>query len=246
MLLNHTSGVRDCCGDGFDDIGYANTQRIWTVADYIARANTQQWTSTPGAAWSYSNTNDVLLGEVLTRATGQPWRQVVTERVFKRAGLVQSELPAVGNSRCLDRARGYQLLGGRLTDVTELDPSVADAAGGHAWITTPADLTRLMRALFDGRLFDRPTTFVQMLAFTAAAVPEELRTGYGLGIMRLEREGKAHLGHFGGTAGFLNFMLYQPATGVAMSGYTSTQGDVSALLIPLMDAVARIARQAAL
>ena len=41
-----------------------------------------------------------------------------------------------------DIAHGYEVLGGRLRDVTEMDASMAGAAGGHALLTTTADLAR--------------------------------------------------------------------------------------------------------
>jgi D-alanyl-D-alanine carboxypeptidase len=246
MLLNHTSGIPDSHTGDFDSLVSANPKRVWTVTDYLARANSQPRTATPGAVWSYSNTNYILLGEVLAHATGQPWRQVLTERVFKRAGLKRSELPAVGELRCIACARGYDLLDSQLVDMTEVDPSMADAAGGGAWITTTSDLVDLLRALFAGRLFDRPTTLAQMLTHTAAPVPEQLQTGYGLGITRFEVDGQVFLGHLGGTAGFLGFMLYHPATGVATSGFITTRGDLGSLLVPVLETIRSIPRPGAL
>lgn len=240
MLLSHTSGIPDCCGDDFDAAVWADPARIWTVADYLARARAKPRTQPPGAGWSYSNTNYVLLGEVLAHNTGQHWRRVVGERVFHRAGLQNSALPPVGDVRCPGCARGYGAIDGRWVDMSEIDPSMADAAGGHAWITTPTDLTRLLRAWFDGRLFDRSATLAQMLDFTPASVPEEYLTGYGLGVMRLERNGRVYLGHFGGTAGYLGFMLQERDSGVAIAGYLNGQGNLAALLLRVLDAVDQI------
>lgn len=240
MLLNHSSGIPDFADDDFNGLVMAEPTRVWTVAEYLARANAQQRSFAPGAGWAYSNTNYVLLGEVLRFATGRPWRQVVAERVFQRAGLHHSELPPPGDSRCTGCARGQENVDGRWLDLTEIDSSMADASGGHAWITTPADLAQLLRQLFAGKLFDNPATLVEMQSYLAAPAPEEFRTGYGLGLMRLEHAGHVYVGHFGGTAGFLSFMFIEPSTRIAISGYLNTTGDLAALLEPLMNAVARI------
>lgn len=240
MLLNHTSGLPEAAGDDFDLLVLANPTRTWTLDDYLARARTLPREFEPGQGWAYSNTNYLLLGAVITQATGQPWRQVVQARVFARAGLADSALPNPGDTRCTGCARGYEWIGGRYVDTTEVDPSVAEAAGGSAWISAPADLNRLLRALFASRLFDQRDTLDTMLTLIPAPLPEEAREGYGLGLMKFSLDGVVYWGHLGGTAGYNSFMLIQPASGLTVGGYINTRGDLAALLVPVLQAVAQI------
>ena len=48
------------------------------------------------------------------------------------------------------------------------------------------------------------------------------------------------VGHLGGTAGFQGFVLIHPTTGIAASGYVNRYGDLGGLIIPVLDAIARI------
>lgn len=240
MLLNHTSGIPEFSDEAFDALVLSDPLHVWTLDELLDRAFSHPVTFPPGAGWSYSNTNYTLLGEIVTRATGRPWRHVVRDRVFARARLSRSVLPAEGDARCPRCARGYELVDGALVDITEVDPSMAGAAGGDALITTTSDLARFLDALFAGELFDEPATLQLMLELTPAPVPEEAQTHYGLGIVRDELNGVEMFGHLGGTAGFQGFMFYQPSTGVTLTGYMNTRGDLGAFLIPVLDAVSRI------
>src|SRR5262249_20613633 len=101
-----------------------------------------------------------------------------------------------------DIAHGYQPVNGRLIDATDIDSSMAGAAGGHALLTTTADLTRFLRALLAGKLFQRPETLREMRTFVPAADPTG-RVGYGLGLERYVLPGGVELvGHMGTTGGY--------------------------------------------
>lgn len=240
MLLNHTSGLPDSVSGDFDSLVLAKPRRIWSLHDYLDRANVRRRAFAPGTGWAYSNTNYLLLGEVLAFVTGQPWRKVVSDQVFSRAGLLHSSLPPVGNALCTGCARGYHRVGNRLLDITEVDPSMAGAAGGGAWLTTAADLSRFLRALFAGQLFSKPETLALMTSFVPVHLAEEAQTGYGLGLARYETNGVKFWGHLGGTAGFNGFMLYQPETGLILSGYINNLGELGALIAPSLDVLGTI------
>ena len=243
MLLDHTSGLPDCAENDFDKLMLANPTRSWSLAEYLHRSSSRPRTHQPGKHWSYSNTNYLLLGEVLFFATGMPWRQVVADRVFAPAGMRSSVLPSVGMVACSDCARGYERVGDQTKDTTEMDTSMLGAAGGGAWITTTADQTRFVKALFEGRLFKNRESLEQMLAFLSAPSPVEGRTGYGLGVMRLEVGGVTYWGHLGGTAGFTAYMLYQPETGMAIGGAINIRGDLGALILPVLETLQRLPRK---
>jgi D-alanyl-D-alanine carboxypeptidase len=148
-------------------------------------------------------------------------------------------LPDPGNVECLACAHGYIAMEGGMLDCTNVDPSMAGASGGHALISTAADLARLLEQLQAGAFFERAETLDTMLAFQPAPDPQKHLIGYGLGIMQIEAGGDVVIGHLGGTAGYTSFMLYVPATDRYMSGFMNVMGDPSAVLLPV---VARLAQ----
>ena len=110
-------------------------------------------------------------------------------------------------------------------------------------MTTTADQTRFVKALFEGRLFKSRESLEQMLAFLPASSPDEGWTGYGLGVMRFDVGGVTYWGHLGGTAGFTAYMLYQPETGIAISGAINIRGDLGALMRPVLETLQRLPRK---
>ena len=61
--------------------------------------------------------------------------------------------------------------------------------------------------------------------------------------MRLEVGGVTYWGHLGGTAGFTAYMLYQPETGIAISGAINIRGDIGALMRPVLETLQRLPRK---
>ncbi len=240
MLLNHTSGIPEFSDDELDAVVLRDPERVWPLDELLSRALARPPRFEPGAEFAYSNTNYSLLGLVLEQATAQPWRTVLRERVFARAQLRSSTLPEEGDSRCSGCARGYHPFEDTLIDITEGDPSMAGAAGGEALLTTPGDMAQLLRALAHGELFDDPKTLDLMLTFADAPIPEELQTGYGLGIARYRQGDVEIFGHLGGTAGYQGFVLYWPATDTVASGYLNAYGGLGDLIVPVLGAVERL------
>jgi D-alanyl-D-alanine carboxypeptidase len=239
MLLDHTSGLPEFSTEEFDAGIAEDPTHVYSFDELLEVALAQPMRA-PGSGWYYSNTNYILLGRILEQTTGEPWRTTVRERVFARAKLEESELPEPGNSLCNGCSRGYHPLGGELVDLTEVDPSMAGASGGGAFVTTPADLVKLLVSLAEGRLFDDPATLDLMRDFVDAPIPAEAQTGYGLGLQRFAVGDVEFIGHLGGTAGFQGFVLYQPDSAVAVAGYMNRMGDLGAFILPVLEAVSRV------
>jgi D-alanyl-D-alanine carboxypeptidase len=234
MLLNHTSGIPDFLSVDVRMAAAADQAHIWTLDELLTSSAKQPPTGAPGEAHSYSNTNYVLLGEILRAKTGRDWREVVTEYVMKRAKMTQSSLPLPGDREMpAPVIRGYLDIGNGPVDFTRMDPSMADAAGGHALITTPADLTIFLEALLAGKLFDRPATLHQMLAFLPGVDDESPQTEYGLGVQVSEMNGVRFIGHMGRTAGYWGFTWYVPKTGYYFTGQMNRDNDLGAFAFPI-------------
>lgn len=240
MVLSHTAGIPEPIDAAFHAAVFANPTKIWTLDDYLTLSASHPRPFAPGAGWAYSNMDYILAGEILSAATGRSWREVVTRRVFDRARLTHSSLPQPGHAECPGCARGYEATPTGLVDLTEVDPSMASAAGGSALITTTEDLARFLRALLAGELFDRPDTLALMTSFVTAPLPQEGQVGYGLGLAHIQFAGVDLIGHYGSTAGYNGFMLEDTATGVVFAGAANRDPALAQLVPPLIEAESRL------
>lgn len=203
-LLNHTSGLGDTAsGEAHDADVLAHPGRLRSEQEYLDTAVLAG--QRPPGEHTYANTNYILLGLVIDRTTGRPWREELRQRLFVRLDLRDSSLPDPSD---LDIpapfAHGYEALQGLgLVDVSRISPSMAGAAGGHALVTTSADLARFAAALFSGELYRLPGTLAQMLRFVPGEPIGDMAYAYGLGVMRHQLpDGTVLLGHGGSTAGY--------------------------------------------
>ncbi|WP_234320378.1 serine hydrolase domain-containing protein [Streptomyces sp. SBT349] len=148
--------------------------------------------------WGYSNTNYVLAGMIIERATGTTWEQQVHERVIEPLGLDHTLTP--GTSAYVPRptATAYLRFPGH-EELTDTTLSVSPEADG-AIISTATDMNTFLRALMDGTLLEP-----EQLAAMKSTVPAEdfygPGTGYGMGIAWAPRCGDGEgLWFHGGTS----------------------------------------------
>ena len=156
QLLDHTSGIADYCSvPGITLCANPDPGRRWTPEELVAIGVGAPPTFPPGRGWSYTNTDYLLLGMIIERATGRTLGAEYERRIFRPLGLDETSFPT-GTSMPRPIGRGYNVLG-RGTwppDVTATSPTIAGAAG--AMVSTPGDLQTFMRALLRGRLVSRP------------------------------------------------------------------------------------------
>lgn len=184
-LLDQTSGIADYLDTLAlpPDPGFlADRHRTWTAAELIARATAQPSSPVqPGERFSYSNTNYLLLGEVIEAATGRSYAQEIERRIIRPLRLRGTSLPGTTERIPGPHPHGYVPItsddGERLVDYTESNPSVM-GAGGEI-ISTAADLTRFYAALLRGRLLP-PRLLHEMTSPGVDGSP------YGLGLFLLD------------------------------------------------------------
>jgi len=237
MLLNHTSGIADFMIEAVYAEIVANPAKIWEADEWLDIAGAQEPNFAPGDSWAYCNTEYVLLGLVIEQATGQSWRQEVRERVIEELNLENTLLPEPGDTSIpIDHARGYHDVGGELVDFTGVDPSMAGAAGGHALVTTTADLVQFLDAVLAGELFQNAETLDEMLVFVDAPYMGG-QVGYGLGMVKYMLPGGVEmLGHSGGTAGYRCLVRHIPAQGITISmAMTNMESDPTLILFSVLE-----------
>lgn len=181
-LLGHTSGLHDYqetlpMPPSADFL--AVVSRTWTPAELVDRAVTQPTTSAPGAAYHYSSTGYVLLGEIIEAVTGRPYATEIEHRIIRPLGLNATSVPGTSSTIPGPHPHGYVPIASdgatRLVDLTRMNPSVMGASGEI--ISTPRDLDVFFAALLRGHLLP-PRLLAEMLAPSVPGGP------YGLGLFR--------------------------------------------------------------
>ena len=209
-LINQTGGVRDYWDDEFTEAVIADTTKQWRPEELVAHAAEGAPAGSPddGDA-DYSNTNYVLLGLIIEKATGSPLADVLRARVFEPLKMSQTASWEEGILR--PEADGYLPDGDGLVDVTGVDLSVSWAAGGL--ISTVEDVATLTKAaVLGGGVLSDATHSSVMTTFT----PWEDGLDYGLGIMRVTAFGNPVFGHMGDGPGYASLSLYDPTAGISV------------------------------
>ena len=88
-LLTHSSGLGDFLF--VPQLLSANRAKYRTIADFLPLLKDDKPSFTPGTKWRYSNTGFLLLGAILEKVEGAPYDSVIARRVFRRAGMTETE-----------------------------------------------------------------------------------------------------------------------------------------------------------
>ncbi|MET8676305.1 serine hydrolase domain-containing protein [Streptomyces sp. NPDC004647] len=207
-LLNHTSGIYNYTEDpGFTEKVFGkgfleHRYDTYTPRQLVRIAMRHQPSFEPGTGWSYSNTNYVLAGMIVEKATGRSYAGEIQRRVIRPLGLRSTTLPGTSVTPPGPHGRAYSKLydespDATVHDVTDLNPSLAGAAG--EMISSAGDLNRFYSSLLRGRLLpDRQLK--EML--TTVPTGEPGLDAYGLGISPMKLScGVKVWGHGGGIHG---------------------------------------------
>jgi D-alanyl-D-alanine carboxypeptidase len=250
MLLNHTSGLPDFMEQAKPAI-VAQLDKVWDAEAFLDLAAAEPPLFAPGASERYSNTNYLLLGLIIEKVTGQPWRQEIVRRIFEPLGLQDTFLPAPEETSIPGaHAHGYADFGSGIIDATDAtNASVVGAAGGQSLVTTAPDLARFLDALLAGRLFRKSETLAAMLDFGKIAADQfppgdplgKILIGYGLGLMEASYgSGLTAIGHSGDTpGGYHAFVFRFPDKAITISGVVNAP-DPSAGFLELMPRVLKV------
>jgi D-alanyl-D-alanine carboxypeptidase len=194
-LANMTSGVFDYTADpGFIRAFIANPARKWTGPELIAFGLRHPANFQPGAEYEYSNTNTLLLGEVIKRVTQHSYEREVRERLLKPLGL-KAVRWLTGTEIPIPAATGYEGFdaAGRPKPVA-IHASSLGAAGALA--SNLFDLRDWGIALAEGKLV--PPRLYRQRFDARPATNGPLYDRYGLGMGTLD----GWWGHTGSGVGF--------------------------------------------
>jgi len=205
QVLGHRSGLYDYTNDMFASSvsGFeAIRSKVFTYRQLVDRSLRHARTNTPGAAYSYSNTNFVVAGMLIEKLTGHSVHTEYENRIIKPLKLRDTFYVHPGKKIPGRHADGYltpDKAGAALVDATEQTVSWAQSAG--AIISSTRDLDTFLSALLRGRL-----TSAAQLKQMERMIPVNSTQAYGLGLRRRDLScGISVYGHTGAVQGYYTY-----------------------------------------
>ena len=211
MLLNHSSGIQNHVDQGnfMKTMFKSSAARDIKYEALIAYVLNKKPLFPAGKGFNYADTNYILVGLIVERATGKTLYDEITRRILKPLKLDRT-IPS--NSLVLPEvANGYfenkpVIVGGKFT----FNPQWEWAGGGFA--STAEDLARWAKALYAGDVL-QPSSLNEMFQSTTTGEGAH----YGLGVETEQSKWGKVYGHDGEFPGYLSDMRYFPQYKIAVA-----------------------------
>ncbi|MHA5047691.1 serine hydrolase domain-containing protein [Streptomyces sp. SD15] len=204
-VLSHRSGLYDYTNDMFAQTvpGFeAVRNKVFSYQDLVNLSLKKPLNNTPGAAYSYSNTNFVVAGMLIEKLTGHAVAAEYQKRIFTPLNLSDTFYVHPHTAVPGRHVNGYLTpdeTGAALVDSTEQTLSWAQSAG--AIVSSTRDLNTFFSALMGGQLMSA-TQLTQMQQWTTVNSTQ----GYGLGLRRRDLScGISVYGHTGTVQGYYTY-----------------------------------------
>jgi D-alanyl-D-alanine carboxypeptidase len=170
-LLNHTSGLAD-----YLDLLDPNKLSIPRILAAVEKAPLR---FTPGTRYEYSNTNYVLAGVIVGKASGMPFDTFLTKRIIRPLALNSTSIGTTPVDM-LNGALGYTVVDDKTVATPAQGVAILDYPDGGV-NTTVLDLAKWDDALDSGGVVNRK--LLAMMMTPGPHGPETTyRYGFGLGI----------------------------------------------------------------
>ena len=247
-LLDMTSGIPNYSETEFISRSWVEQpKRDLTAEELIAAAYPNGSNNLPVTeGYHYSNTNYILAGLIAAKATGKPYQELVRELVIQPHGLHSTFYsPGAYPPEVIARlAHGYfentacaeyqppdckeswnKPMIGR--DVREDSTSWAQAAGGA--ISNARDVTRWMRAVFEGRVVPpkQQAEWMSMVSTKTGEpiteITEEHPQGFALGLVQGMIPGGPAWFYQGMTLGYRTLYVWYEKDGILITVQTNSQ-----------------------
>jgi CubicO group peptidase (beta-lactamase class C family) len=212
QMLSHLSGIQREAGEMFVTGAAPSREQLLVDVERYERV-------LPAArAFHYSNLAYALLGEVVSRASGVPYRRFVAERILGPLRLARTTWAPEPPS-----AQGYLVeeFAGTVWREPDIELGAVEPMG-QLW-STVGDLCRLAAFLgSDGQGILDSESLEQMWTPQTLVDPERWLAGYGLGLELCAHEGRVYGGHSGAMPGFLAGVYVQRAERVGAAVLTNS------------------------
>ncbi|MEO6827040.1 MAG: serine hydrolase domain-containing protein [Microbacteriaceae bacterium] len=234
-LITMTSGLANFAGDPqFGSEVLSQPERQWTPQELLDQAYSMPTSFPPGTNMQYSNTNYVLLGQVIEYVTGKSWEDAVTEQILKPLHMTSTLLPT-DNIMPSPHANGYTHMTNEIvganpmnawTDATDFSPSSTGASG--SMISKVGDLLTWGQALATGHGVLPKSAQMHRLSSFGTMNGIGATVFYGDGLMCKN----GWIGHSGNIAGYNTVLLHNPSTQTTL--VIEATGDTETATPPLV------------
>jgi D-alanyl-D-alanine carboxypeptidase len=219
-MLDHRSGLHNFTNDSLYRTYMTRPQ---TEAAMLAIMAKEKPDFEPDTKAQYSNTNFVLLGYIIEKITGRPYREELKKRVTSKIDLTDTYYGGKADV-ANNEAYSYSFMD-KWQQQPETDMSIPGGAG--AIVSTPTDLVKFITALFDGKLISAGS-LEQM---------KTMRDNYGMAMFVIPFYDKKSYGHTGGIDGFSSMLAYFPEDKLAVAyisnGTVYTTNDVMIAILSI-------------
>jgi CubicO group peptidase (beta-lactamase class C family) len=231
QLLSHTSGYQDYWPQDYVMPMMLQPVTAAKILDTWAR---KPLDFDPGTKWQYSNTNYVIAGVIIEKASGKPLLQYLREKVFSPLGM--DSVANIDEKRLGDTdPTGYMRYAlGPLRVAPKEGPGWLFAAGELAM--TAEDLAKWNISIMDQKLL-KPASYRELER--EVQLSNGLGTRYGLGLSVGTEAGHRAVSHGGEVSGFVSESVVFPDERVSVVALTnqdasSAAGDIAHGIVPLL------------
>jgi D-alanyl-D-alanine carboxypeptidase len=207
-LLSHTSGYQDYWPQDYVPPFMLQSITADKILDQWAR---KPLDFDPGTEWQYSNTNFVIAGLIVEKASGEPLLQFLSEHIFAPLGM-KSVMNIDQNRLTETDATGYLRYA--------LGPPRLAPKEGKGWLFAAGELAMPAEDLakWDISIINqtvlRPASYAQMEK--EVVLKNGLGTRYGLGVDVRQESGQRAIEHGGEVSGFTAHNLVFPDAHIAV------------------------------
>jgi CubicO group peptidase (beta-lactamase class C family) len=194
QLIHQTSGIPDYI-EMLENQGYKLTDRTTEDQALQAVAGVRKLEFKPGSKYEYSNSNYLLLGDIVRRVSGQPLPQFLRARIFEPLGL-SMVLDPVGEIP--GKAVSYEKDKSEIPSEYRISFSPWEQIGDGGIQTSPSELVRWADNYRTGKVGGQPLLDAQLAGAVKTAPNGNDR--YGAGIILLA---DGQLDHDGQWEGFV-------------------------------------------
>ncbi len=220
-LLNQRSGIYNFIGQNPNagNTWFSHPDSIWTPQLAIETYNDDP-VFTQNTAFSYCNTNYILLGMLIEHITGNTFAEELRERILEPYGLNQTFFPPteeINGPMTTGWTSFTSTTGPFTTDASVMlnDCFASMVFTSGALVSYPKDVAKFTRLLFSGQILSE-ATLTQMKSCTNVNFSDGCN-GYGYGTMRYTFNNKSWFGHGGDISGYTQLTIHQQQDSITLA-----------------------------
>ncbi|MFQ5562257.1 MAG: serine hydrolase domain-containing protein [Parvularculaceae bacterium] len=205
QLIHHVGGIRDWVRAAeFAGFTAGDAISLDLILEFIRRQKALNFP--PGERYMYSNTGYVLLAEVISRATGEPYPEWMKENIFDPLGMTHTQVRATPYGIVPNMASSYYPAGDAYLNVK----NGLSAYGSCCILSTIDDMAKWLRNYETASLGGE--ALIDTLENDSVNINkwDGRLVGYSFGLMRFAYKGLEGFFHSGQWVGFRSATLRVP------------------------------------